>query len=399
MGLAVPLQRIPENVPSQRVMNINVYSLPGAETDFLAAWKSVQDSAPSGIIWSPCNGGHWIALRGRDIEAIYKDHEGFSSRIVLVPRPWGEAYQVRPSTFDPPQHTGYRRILSAALRPSDVDTARARIVDHVVERIESVRPRGRCEFITHIPIAVFLAMAHLPPEDTAQLPRYAEPILDDAGRVTDARVMDRYADYLRPVCRSRMACPGRDLISRVVNGRVDGRALTEDEAVELMTTIMTGGLDTVISSLGLLMCFLARSPRHRARLSAEPRRIGAAVGEMLRRFPTMTKARLCTQRRNFDGITIEPGDMIVLPPLHGLDPGIFDHPMEVDFDRRQRLNLAFGAGVHRCPGAYLAETELEIVVSEWLSRIPDFSIDPDVQPKMQSGVLGAMLRLGLTWPL
>jgi cytochrome P450 len=113
----------------------------------------------------------------------------------------------------------------------------------------------------------------------------------------------------------------------------------------------------------------------------------------------MTKARLCTQRRNFDGITIEPGDMIVLPPLHGLDPGIFDHPMEVDFDRRQRLNLAFGAGVHRCPGAYLAETELEIVVSEWLSRIPDFSIDPDVQPKMQSGVLGAMLRLGLTWPL
>src|SRR4029077_17797717 len=215
MGLAVPLQTLPDNVPSERVMDINVYALPGAETDFLAAWKTVQDSARSSIVWSPCNGGHWLATRGREIEAIYKDHEGFSSRIVLVPRPWGEAYQVRPSTFDPPQHTGYRRILNAALRPSDVDAARASIRGLVVERIEVLRPRSRCEFIgdfaTHVPIGVFLALADLPLEDATKFPRYAELILDDAGRVTDARVMDRYANYLRPLCRSRMANPGRDL--------------------------------------------------------------------------------------------------------------------------------------------------------------------------------------------
>ena len=403
MGLAVPLQTLPGNVPSQRVMDINVYALPGAETDFLAAWKAVQDSAPSSIVWSPRNGGHWFATRGREIEAIYKDHEGFSSRIVLVPRPWGEAYQVKPSTLDPPQHTGYRRILNAALKPSDVEAAHSFVRAVVVERIEALQPRGRCEFISdfaiHVPIRVFLALAELPPEDAAKLPRYAEPILDQAGRVTDARVMDRYADYLRPLCRSRMACPARDLISRIVTGRVEDRALTEDEAVELTTTMMTGGLDTIISSLGLLMGFLARSPRHRRQLAAEPQRIVAAIGEMLRRFPTMTKARLCTHERNLDGVTIKPGDMIVLPPLHGLDPQMFDEPMGVDFDRTPRLNLAFGAGVHRCPGALLAQTELEIAISEWLLRIPDFDIDPDAPPKMQSGVLGAVLRLGLRWPL
>ena len=403
MGLAVPLQTLPGNVPSQRVMDINVYALPGAETDFLAAWKAVQDSAPSSIVWSPRNGGHWLATRGREIEAIYKDHEGFSSRIVLVPRPWGEAYQVKPSTLDPPQHTGYRRILNAALKPSDVEAARSFIRAVVVERIEALQPRARCEFIsdfaTHVPIGVFLALAELPPEDAAKLPRYAEPILDQAGRVTDARVMDRYADYLRPLCRSRMANPAHDLISRIVNGRVEDRALTEDEAVELTTTMMTGGLDTIISSLGLLMGFLARSPRHRHQLAAKPERIVAAIGEMLRRFPTMTKARLCTRERNLDGVTIKPGDMIVLPPLHGLDPQMFDEPMGVDFDRAPRLNLAFGAGVHRCPGALLAQTELEIAISEWLLRIPEFEIDPDAPPKMKSGVLGAMVRLGLTWPL
>jgi cytochrome P450 len=403
MGSAPPLHTRPGHVPSQRVMDINVYALPGAETDFLAAWKTVQDSAPSSIVWSPRNGGHWLATRGREIEAIYKDHEAFSSRIVLVPRAWGEAYQVKPSTLDPPQHTGYRRILSASLTSADVEAARPSIRAIAAECIAALQPLGRCEFIgdfaKHIPIAVFLALTGLPPEDAAKVPGYAEPILDQAGRVTDARVMDRYADYLRPLCRSRMANPGRDLISRIVNSRVEGRPLTEDDAVELTTTMMTGGLDTIVSSLGLLMAFLARSPEHRRQIAAEPERAGAAINEMLRRFPTMTKARLCTHERNLDCVTIKPGDMVVLPPLHGLDPHMSDAPMDVDFDRAPKLNLAFGAGVHRCPGALLAQTELEIVILEWLARIPDFAIDPHRPPKTQSGVLGAMLRLGLTWPV
>jgi cytochrome P450 len=403
MESALPLRTLPGHVPPQRLMPIDVYGLPGARTDFLAAWKAVQDSAPSSLVWSPCNGGHWVATRGREIAAIYKDHEGFSSRIVLVPRAWGEPYQVKPSTLDPPQHTGYRRILSAGLRPSDVEDARASIRALVIEHIDALRPHGRCEFIsqfaTHIPIAVFLAMAELPPEDASRLPRYAEPILDQDGHVTDARVMDRYADFLRPLCRARIVSPGHDLISRIVNGRVEDRPLTEDEAVDLMTTMMTGGLDTIVSSLGLLIGFLARSPEHRRRLAANPEEIDDAIGELARRFPIMTKARLCTRERDLDGVTIKPGDMIVLPPLHGLDEHIFDHPMDVDFDRPPQLNLTFGAGVHRCPGALLAKAELEIVISEWLARIPDFDIDPHAPPETKSGVLGAVTRLNLTWPI
>jgi cytochrome P450 len=403
MDSTPPLHARPGHVPPQRLMEIDVYALAGAEADFLVAWKAVQDAAPSSIVWSPCNGGHWVATRGCDIEAIYKDHESFSSRIVLVPRAWGEAYPVRPSTLDPPQHTGYRRILSASLTSSDVEAARTHMRELAANKIDAIRLKGKCEFIrevaTHIPIAVFLAMAELPEEDASELPHYAEPILDQAGRVTDARIMDRFADYLRPVCRARMATPGRDLISRIVNGRVENSPLTEDEAVDMATTMMTGGLDTIVSSLGLVMRFLAHSPTQRRRLAAQPERIGGAIGEMLRRFPTMTKARLCTRERSLDGVTIKPGDMIVLPPLHGLDEHIFNDPMEVDFNRPPRLNLTFGAGVHRCPGALLATKELEIVISEWLARIPDFDIDPHAPPKTQSGVLGAIVQLGLVWPI
>jgi cytochrome P450 len=143
-----------------------------------------------------------------------------------------------------------------------------------------------------------------------------------------------------------------------------------------------------------LTCFLARHPDHRRRLAADP---GAAVTELLRRHPIMTKARLCIRARDVDGVTLEPGDMVILPPLHGLDEHIFDAPLEVRFDRTPRPNVTFGAGVHRCPGALLAQTEIEIVLTEWLARVPDFELDPALPPKTQSGVLGAMLQLGLTW--
>ncbi len=394
----------PDHVPPRRMMEIDVYSLAGAETDFLTAWKVVQDTAPSSIVWSPCNGGHWVATRGSDIEAIYKDHEAFSSRIVLVPRAWGEAYPVKPSILDPPLHTGYRRVLNAALTQADVEAARTTIRTLVVERLEALQPHGGCEFIdefaTHIPIAVFLALSELPTADAARLPRYAEPILDQAGRVSDARVMDRFAEYLHPICLARMAAPGRDLISRIVNGRVDGRKLTQDEAVDLATTMMTGGLDTVVSSMGLLMGFLARDHVQRRFLANRPARMAAAIGELMRRFPTMTKARLCTQERNLDGVTIKPGDMIVLAPLHGLDDHIFDNPDGSGFSRAHRD--ATLPSVLECigvPARFWQMAELEIVVTEWLARIPEFEVDPRIPGKTQSGVLGAVLQLGLKWPV
>jgi cytochrome P450 len=388
-------------VPAARIMDIDVYAAPAPDQDFIDAWCAIKDASPSSLVWTPRNGSHWIATRGPEIEAIYRDHEAFSSRIVLVPRSWGEAFQIKPTTLDPPEHRPYRRIVNAALLPSHVEASKDHIRALAAARIEAVRASGRCEFISdvaaHIPISVFLHLANLPQEDARALPCYAEPILDNAGAKTEARVMDRFADYLRPHCRARMAAPGDDLLSRIVTGQAHGRPLREDEAVDMVTTVMTGGLDTITSTLGLTMGFLARHPDHRRRLAADPGIAGAAVTELLRRHPIMTKARLCVRARDVDGVTLVPGDMVILPPLHGLDEHIFDAPLEVRFDRSPQPNVTFGAGVHRCPGALLAQTQIEIVLTEWLARVPDFELDPALPPKTQSGVLGAMLQLGLTW--
>lgn len=389
-------------IPEDRILDVDVYDLPGAHEDFLSAWKAVQDAAPSSLIWSPRNGGHWIATRGREIEAIYKDHAAFSSRVVLVPRAWAEPFQVKPTTLDPPEHTPYRKLLSSALTPAIVEAARPTIRARAEAAVASVRNRGACEVIgdvcAAIPLPVFLELADLPPGDIARLPRYNAPLIAEGDRTAGSDTMVAFADYLRPHCAARLAAPGPDVLSRAIGGTVAGAPLSLEDAVDMATTLMTGGIDTVISTLGLLLRHLAADPDLRAALAGAPDRIPEAVREMLRRYPIMTKARLVTAERRLDGIRLIPGEMVVLPPLHGLDETLFDDPLTVDLARPARPNLTFGTGVHRCPGTLLALAEIEIVLETWLREIPDFGIDPSRAPRCQSGVLGAVRSLHLVWP-
>jgi cytochrome P450 len=395
MGLAIP-----PHVPASRVVDVDLYRMPGAEEDLHAPWKALQDAASGGIVWTPHNGGHWIVTGGRHIARIYADHENFSSNITIVPREFGERYPLRPTTVDPPDHRRFRQRINAALTPVVVRAVEPTIRGVIVESVSRVRPAGRCEFISEcavaLPIAVFMHLADLPLESAAVLPRYAE---DPNGEGPNAGVpiMERFAAFLRPWVTERRSRPANDLISALLTHASDDAALSDDEAVDVGVALLTGGLDTVVSCLGFMMAFLARHPDHRRRLAADPSLARQAVAEMLRRFPIMTKGRLVRRDQTIDGVCMKAGDMVILPPLHGLDEREFQDPLTVDFNRAAAPHSTFGNGVHRCPGAHLSQVEMEIVLREWLARIPEFEIDPERPPTMRSGILGAMLQVGLRW--
>jgi cytochrome P450 len=71
--------------------------------------------------------------------------------------------------------------------------------------------------------------------------------------------------------------------------------------------------------------------------------------------------------------------------------------MEIVFDREARDHDTFGNGVHVCVGQHLARLELIVVLEEWLKRIPDFEIDPDLPPVTRAGAVIGMPQLGLRW--
>jgi cytochrome P450 len=81
----------------------------------------------------------------------------------------------------------------------------------------------------------------------------------------------------------------------------------------------------------------------------------------------------------------------------GLDEKRYHAPQDVDFDRKDKRSLVFGRGPHSCIGAYLARTELRAMLSEWLKRIPEFSLKRDETPIAAPGSSTVLRHLPLVW--
>ena len=394
--------QVPPHVPPECVIDFDLFAQPAPDEDFFEYWKKLQGEGKPDFVWTPCNGGHWIATRGEDIHTIYADHDLFSSRNILLPVERNEAIRVLPTSLDPPEHRPFRNLINHGLSPRVVRGLEPSIRELTVSLIEAFRARGHCEFASEfaemLPISLFLKMVNLPVEDRIRLKALSEQVNRPDGSMTPEEVNQGFYDYLMPVLLERRANPGDDLFSQFLAGSIDGRPMTDGEAFELCMQVLIAGLDTVVSVLGFLMMFLARNPGHRRQLIDDPAMIPPAVEEFLRRFPLVAIPRTVIRDMEFQGVTFKAGDLILVPTmLHGLDDRAYQCPLDVDFNRRIGIHSTFGAGVHRCPGSLLARAELRIFLEEWLSRIPDFDIAPGRTPKVLYGIVGTVVDLPLVW--
>jgi len=396
----------PPHVPADRVVDFDFYNLPGADQDIQLAYRAVQQSAPD-IFWTPHNGGHWVATRAEDIEAMQRDHERFSHRRIVLPRMPPEAPAQIPLEIDPPRHSGYRRPLMRALLPNVVNALDGKINQITTELIDGFAARGACEFIGEfasiLPINVFLDLVDLPRADRD----YLLPLTEDSvrGSTVEVRMASHQAvaNYLQKWIVARRETPGEDLLSQIVNAEIDGEKISHAEATSFATLVLFGGLDTVASMLGFVARYLAMHPGHRRQLVAgldDEAFMKTAIEELLRRHGIANTARYITRDFDYKGLRFREGDMI-LPPnlLVGLDERKVENPLNVDFTRPFPIpHSTFGNGPHTCPGAVLARRELRVFLDHWLRRIPDFAIKPGTRPVMATGLVNGILRLELVWP-
>ena len=389
----------PPHVPQDLVRDFDFFAFPGSDVDVHAAWKCVQDQSPT-LFWTPRNGGHWVATRATDIEQMYSDPEGLSSTTDALPR--GAAPFPRPPVeTDPPDHAAFRRIIQPEFNPREIRRFEREARRISIELIEGFKAQGGCEFnrdfAKHMPIGIFLSLMRLPQEDAGYLVSFAEQ-KTRSDLETSLAAHNAIVAYVAEKVAERRRNPGDDMMSRIAVAEVNGRRLTDEEVLAMCGVVMFAGLDTVVSSLGFVMRFLADNPQERRRLCNEPRLIPNAVNEMLRRFSPTNLAREAKHDMEYDGVTLLARDPILLPTcLHGLDERRWDDPMTVDFDRQQIFHLAFGAGPHRCIGNVLALTELNVLLQEWLPRIPDFGIPEHAVVTTASGQVNAVTTLPLSW--
>lgn len=392
----------PDNVPADRLFDIDIYMPNPEKGDYHAAWSKVHDFTDRQLIWTPRNDGHWVAVRADAITAVLSDYEHFSNRVIFVPRSSGEAHNIIPTTLDPPAHRPYRNILNASLAPKSVNRLEPRFRTIAGELMDAFEARGWCNFTTefaeHFPIRIFMEIIDLPVADAPRLKRLADQTIRPDGSMTYEQALQGLYDYLQPHLEARRGGGGQDMLSRIVNGEVSGRAVTMQEAREMGAQMLIAGLDTVVNFLGFIMAFLAVNDDERRWLAADPANIPGFINELLRRFGIVTTGRIVREDYEFDGVLLRAGDMVMVPTgLYGIDPALYEDPLRVRRDRGGIRHSAFGFGNHVCPGAHLARAEVLATLEEWLSRIPEFRLKRGSALDYTGGIVAHIEQVQLEW--
>jgi cytochrome P450 len=391
----------PAHVPSELVRDVDIYNLPGANPDPQLAWKALDRPGGPGILWTPRNGGHWIITSGQVMLKLLADAKRLSSSSIRVPAV-PTTYPLIPSEADAPEHSYYRNLVIPSLSPRPVSALAEGVRKLARELIEDLAPRGHCEFMgefaRQLPIMIFLRLVDLPPGDREWLLARSEIMARSNDYEKRTQAEKDVTDYLRSRIDARRANPGTDMLSAIVHGKVGERPMTHEEIMGESMTLLFGGLDTVASMIGFIMRFLAKNPAHRQQLVDDPESIPRAIEELMRRHAIVAVARKALVDIEINGITMQPGDMVVLSTsLHSLDEAVYKDAEAVDFSRPRKPIATFGAGPHVCVGAVLARSEITIMLEEWLSRIPDFSVAPDDDGQVLCGTVNSLSSLRLSW--
>jgi cytochrome P450 len=334
-------------------------------------------------------GGGWLATRYEDVAAIARDTEHFSSRSIIMgnfrpPRELAPIGGSPPITSDPPFHHDARTLLLPAFTKTAVgkqEPAARQLCHSLIDALD-----GRdvvdaaADYAQHIPIRVIADMLGFPAQDGPQFREFAKNTLEGINLPPQERVTRKSAlfYYLLAQVHDHLENPRDDLTTFLINAELNGRKLDVSHVVGTMTLLLIAGIDTTWSAISASLWHLAKYPRDRERLVADPELLPMAMEEFLRAYAPVTMARLVKEDLHFRGVDMKADDWVLLSfPAANRDPAQFDRAGEVVIDREVNRHAAFGLGIHRCLGSHLARMELQVALEVWLQRIPGFTLaDP-----------------------
>lgn len=394
----------PSNVPSDRVVDFDIYNPFELEVDLHRAWVRMREGSSHGIVWTPHNEGHWIALDSELISKVLSDSGRFSNRIVLVPKSTsGEAYsEFIPLSLDPPHHHPFRKILNDKLHGAAVNVLEVDVREQTIALIDAFAANGRCnfvhEFAEQLPLRVFMKLVDLPLENLPELKHLADQFTRPDGSVTPAEATAQFQEYLSPILAERKGSGRTDLLTHIADAKIGERDIAGDEAINLAGQAMVGGLDTVVNFMSFAMLTLAGLPEVQDRIAKDLTVIPKVASELLRRLPIVSSGREVVDDVVVDGVTLTRGEIVIAPTeLYALDPKINDRPFEVDMDRPVKKQVTFGAGPHICPGQFLARQEIKILLEEWFTRIPNCRLQPGQEIRHRGGITAGTDPFWLEW--
>lgn len=295
----------------------------------------------------------------------------FAPASVMIDGPHGNLLYL-----DGAQHRRVRSVMSRAFTPRSVQAKRAEIESLAAEMLAALAGKPEFDFISEFaapfPIYVIARMLGLPDEDMKQFRQWSEDLIFVFNPLRspeqDTRQKAAFAGleaYFAGAIADRRREPTDDLLSGIIHGEADsGSKLIDIEISTLLLLLLLAGNLTTADVFGNGLQALLEHPAEWQSLKADPSQAAMAAEEFLRFGPPVAiAARYVPDDREVLGCPLKHGAAIVLSLIGAnRDPEAFEDPHALRIARARRDHVAFGGGVHACPGAPLARLEIELTL-------------------------------------
>ena len=294
--------------------------------------------------------------------------------------------------IEPPEHTRMRKLVAAAFTPRSVEALRQPAAELARELLEPLAEAGRMEllydFAQPYSIAVICRMLGVPLDRHRDLldwshrmvKMYEFEVPEERARAANEAAAE-FRDYVLGLIRERRSKPRDDMVTALVEARVDGGQLSDDEIVSTVIVLLNAGHEATVNTLGNGMVAFARRPEQWRRVVSGEVPAATALEEMIRYDPPLQLFERWVLEEQFaiGDVRIPRGHKVAL--LFGAanrDPRAFERPDEFDVGRENAAqHIGFGGGIHVCIGAPLARIELEASVTTLARSFPEFELEEE----------------------
>ncbi len=346
--------------------------------------------------------GRWFVTRHEDVRSCLRDRRlGRNFRHVMAPEEigvppldprWQSFWDTERSSLlwlEPPDHTRIRRLVAAAFTPRSVEALRTPAAELAEELLEPFAESGELEllydFAQPYSIAVICRMLGVPLDRHRDLLDWSHRMVKmyefdvplEAATVAN-RAAAEFREYVEGLIRERRASPRDDMVSALVEARVDGSRLSTAEIVSTVIVLLNAGHEATVNTLGNGMLALARHADQWRRIVDGTVPAQAAIEELIRFDPPLQlfERWVLTEGVTVAEVPIPRGAKIAM--LFGSanrDPRVFERPDDFDVGRENAAaHIGFGGGIHVCIGAPLARIELAASIDALRKSWPRFRL-------------------------
>lgn len=339
--------------------------------------------------------GGWVVTRYDDILAVVKDTESFSNKRSLGPAIVPEdARHLLPNGYpwahpslennDPPAHTRIRRLANEAFKSSVIAAQEPNVVRITDELVAKFKDRGKVEFMSEfanlLPGYVLCELLGVPRSMTEQVVQWSDevtegldPNLSHDEKMRMSRNQARWYQFCEEFIADRRANPGDDIMSLLIQARIDDEAaLTDAELISTFCHFLIGGNETTRRLLGNLVLCLLDHPEQLAAVVEDRSLVDPVIQETLRYMSSVRGLyRNTTADVTLAGVQIPAGATVVLMWAAANHDDKFESPETFNIFRKHAdKHLSFSRGTHFCIGSPLALLEARAALNTILDNMP-----------------------------